>query len=492
VGAANALLDAQFALYTDGEAVKLRTTSYSIPDDLEEAVDLIYPTTFFGNMRANRAVPTRTENHDPPTRRQLNPACETTVVLDNQTFPLIGPQCLKELYNISDYKPDPSAGSTIAFGSFLNQSASYSDLAKFENIWSLPSQNFTVLALINGGVNNQDPATEEDGEANLDVQNIIGLVDGLPVGEYITGGLPPFIPDVLTPNKSTESNEPYVPYYTYLLSQPNSHLPHVITNSYGDDEDTVPPRYAARVCAMIGLMGLRGRTILVSSGDMGTGAACRSNRPGHAVQFTPVFPATCPWVTSVGGTQFYSPEWAWNASSGGFSFYFSQPWYQREALETYLTRYINPEAKVYYASNGYVDFSGRGFPDMAAHSLFPDYLTVENGTAYPNGGTSAASPVVASVIALLNDARFRAGKPAIGFANPLLYALAASKNPGITDITHGGSKGCTGVDLQTGETVPGAGVIPYASWNATVGWDPVTGLGTPDFGELKEAVLRVC
>jgi len=102
VGAADALLDAHYALYTDGEAVKLRTTTYSVPDDLGEAVDLIYPTTFFGNMRANRAVPTRTENHDPPTRRQLNPACETTVVLDNQTFPLIGPQCLKELYNIGD------------------------------------------------------------------------------------------------------------------------------------------------------------------------------------------------------------------------------------------------------------------------------------------------------------------------------------------------------------------------------------------------------
>jgi len=120
------------------------------------------------------------------------------------------------------------------------------------------------------------------------------------------------------------------------------------------------------------------------------------------------------------------------------------------------------------------------------------YLTVENGTAYPNGGTSAASPVVASVMALLNDARFRAGKPAIGFANPLLYALAAAKNPGITDITQGGSKGCSGVDLQSGQTVPGAGVIPYASWNATVGWDPVTGLGTPDFEELRKAVLDVC
>lgn len=114
-----------------------------------------------------------------------------------------------------------------------------------------------------------------------------------------------------------------------------------------------------------------------------------------------------------------------------------------------------------------------------------------NGTASPNGGTSAASPVVASIIALLNDARFRAGKPAIGFANPLLYALAANSSA-INDITEGAALGCQGVNLQSGEAVPGAGVIPYASWNATVGWDPVTGLGTPNFGKLKDLVLSVC
>nr|POE47837.1 tripeptidyl-peptidase sed4 [Quercus suber] len=115
------------------------------------------------------------------------------------------------------------------------------------------------------------------------------------------------------------------------------------------------------------------------------------------------------------------------------------------------------------------------------------YLTVLDGQASPNGGTSAAVPVVSAIMALLNDARFRAGKPAIGFANPWLYSLSS----GINDITGGVVLGCGGVDLQTGEEVPGAGIIPYATWNATVGWDPATGLGTPNFGILKKLALEV-
>jgi tripeptidyl-peptidase I len=109
-------------------------------------------------------------------------------------------------------------------------------------------------------------------------------------------------------------------------------------------------------------------------------------------------------------------------------------------------------------------------------------LTVINGTAHPNGGTSAASPITAGIFALVNDARFRAGQPAIGFANPWLYSIASV---GLNDITDGGSLGCSGVDLQSNVTIAGAGIIPFASWNATVGWDPVTGLGTPNFGRLK-------
>ena len=89
------------------------------------------------------------------------------------------------------------------------------------------------------------------------------------------------------------------------------------------------------------------------------------------------------------------------------------------------------------------------------------------------------------IIALLNDARLKAGKPALGFLNPWLYQL----KQGLTDITGGQSVGCNGVNGQTGASVDGGGVIPYASWNATKGWDPVTGLGVPEFQGLLKAAL---
>ncbi|KAK4565465.1 hypothetical protein LTR86_004082 [Recurvomyces mirabilis] len=477
VGQANQLLNTTFGLYTNGAMTKLRTMEYSVPDHLGDAVDLITPTTFFGTTKSQRAIPvTETAAETVPSKRQEDPSCQTTITIPiskNRTkaYSVLTPTCLKELYNIGDYKVDVNSGSTIAFGSFLNESASYSDLAIFEQLFNIPSQNFTVKALINGGVDNQDPNTELDGEANLDVQNIIGLVDGLPVFDVA-------------------SNEPYLEYYNYLLSQPNSNLPYVISNSYGDHENTVPERYAKRVCNQIGMMGLRGRTVLESSGDEGVGAVCRDNADSMQPQFTPQFPGTCPYVTAIGGTQLVNPEQAWNASSGGFSFYFPTAWYQKTAVNTYLNDYISPATKQYYSSNNYTDFAGRGFPDISAHSLYPDYLTVIGGIPQPNGGTSAASPVVAAIIALLNDARFRAGQPALGFVNPLLYSKAAGTSA-INDITLGGAVGCAGVDLQNGLVIQGAGIIPYASWNATVGWDPVTGLGTPNFQNLKSLVLSV-
>lgn len=179
-----------------------------------------------------------------------------------------------------------------------------------------------------------------------------------------------------------------------------------------------------------------------------------------------------------------TPEVAWVDGSGGFSNYFSRAWYQEAAVETYLNKYISPATKKYYEP--YTNFNGRGFPDISAHSLTPDYQVIYDGQPSPSGGTSAATPVVAAIIGLLNDARFRVGKGPLGFINPWLYAIGFTS---LNDITGGGSIGCNGVNGQTGAVIPGGGVIPYASWNATVGWDPVTGLGTPNFEKLKALVL---
>jgi tripeptidyl-peptidase-1 len=64
----------------------------------------------------------------------------------------------------------------------------------------------------------------------------------------------PFVPSL---DDATDTNEPYLPYYEYLLSQSTESLPQVISNSYGDDEQSVPFQYAVRTCNLIGLMGLR-------------------------------------------------------------------------------------------------------------------------------------------------------------------------------------------------------------------------------------------
>jgi tripeptidyl-peptidase-1 len=229
-------------------------------------------------------------------------------------------------------------------------------------------------------------------------------------------------------------------------------------------------------------MGLRGITILESSGDLGVGAGCRAP-DNKTVEFTPIFPATCPYLTSVGGTVELAPESAWSSSSGGFSRYFERPAYQDATIARYM-KTVSNETYAYYTP--YTNWAGRGFPDVAAHSTGPSFATVYAGTLSSNGGTSASAPVWAAVVGLLNDARLRLGKPALGWLNPLVYTYGSRV---LTDITTGYSTGCNRVNNTHFGGPPG--IVPGARWNATEGWDPVTGYGTPDFEKLKALVLSL-
>jgi tripeptidyl-peptidase I len=240
---------------------------------------------------------------------------------------------------------------------------------------------------------------------------------------------------------------------------------------------------------MIGMLGLRGITILHSAGDTGAGAGCLTNDGTNRTILNAQFPPTCPYVTSVGGTQAFKPEVAWVDGSGGFSGYFPQAFYQKPAVDTYLSTGISAESKVFYSR--YTNFSGRAFPDVSAHSTKPEYAVFYKGQLTQSGGTSAAVPVFAALVAMLNDARLKANKPALGFINPWLYSGAADA---LNDITGGYSVGCNGFNGQTGLPVkPPTGIVPGggARWNATKGWDPVTGLGTPDFVKLLDAAMKI-
>ncbi|KAF2104700.1 Pro-kumamolisin [Rhizodiscina lignyota] len=494
VGTANSLLNASFAQYENDGLKKLRTTQYSIPAEVAGDIDLVTPTIEF--MKTNAAKMTDAfgeplelmkKKRQVPTPASVAPSCATSVT----------PSCLKQFYNLGGYEGDAKSGSRIGFASFLNESARYEDLKLFDDHFGIPYKPFDVIT-INGGFNNQTAnpivsnstvqiqLADTNAEADGDSQLISSITDNaLPITEYITGGTAPYIPNLDEP-AGAPSNEPYVEYYRYLLSQPNSKLPQVISASYGDDEQSVPEDYAKRVCFMIGQMGLRGISLLGSSGDNGVGAPCQSNDGKKTPQFTPQFPSTCPWFTSVGGTQASDPEIAWLGSGGGFSNYFTRPKYQDAFVGKYLEKVVDPE---YYEH--YTNFSMRGFPDVAAHSADPRYVYYQDNVLWRRGfaGTSAACPVFSAIVSLLNDARLKAGKPRLGFLNPMFYAVGYK---GLIDVAQGRSIGCTGLNFQNGNTtIEGASVIPGVSWNATEGWDPATGLGLPDFQALKSIVLEL-
>jgi tripeptidyl-peptidase I len=110
---------------------------------------------------------------------------------------------------------------------------------------------------------------------------------------------------------------------------------------------------------------------------------------------------------------------------------------------------------------------GRAYPDLAAQGQ--SFAFVWNNTFGTISGTSAATPLTAGIIALVNDALIDAGHSPLGFLNPWLYRKG---HRGLTDILSGTAVGC-GVD----------------GFPALKGWDAVTGFGTPVFPELMALAL---
>jgi tripeptidyl-peptidase I len=285
----------------------------------------------------------------------------------------------------------------------------------------------------------------------------------VPITEYSTGGLGPLVPTQDQPSQPG-SNEPYLEFLEYILAQPDADLPQTLSTSYGEEEQSVPQDYALKVCNMFMQLGARGVSVLFSSGDSGPGNNCVRNTD-NATYFGPTFPAGCPYVTSVGATTGSGPERAVSFSSGGFSIYHAQPSYQSATVPAYL-KSINTT----YAS--FFNASGRGIPDVSAQGS--GFAVIDKGFMSSLSGTSASCPTFAGIVALLNAARKSQGNAPLGFLNPWLYNNSAA----LTDITSGRSVGCQG---QAGFGRVGA------TWNATAGWDPVTGLGTPNFDLLLKA-----
>ena len=253
-----------------------------------------------------------------------------------------------------------------------------------------------------------------------------------------------------------------------LLAMPDGDLPKVLSVSYGNDEAQQPntPSFMRACDAAFMKLGLRGVSVLVASGDQGVWG--REGFPVGSKKFHPDYPASSPYVTAVGGTDFaqYSvvgDEKAWRDGGGGFSDTFPRPAYQQAAVASYLASNTSmPDASLFNSS-------GRAYPDVSALGGEQNPYCVSTAKLLTGvAGTSASTPVFAGIVAKINELRLASGKPTLGFLNPFLY-----QNPGaLNDVTLGENKG----DFKVG-------------FKAAPGWDPATGLGTPNFQKLAKAAM---
>lgn len=92
-------------------------------------------------------------------------------------------------------------------------------------------------------------------------------------------------------------------------------------------------------------MGLKGHTIVVASGDDGTGKQGTLFKPCE--HFDPNWPASAQYVTAVGGTYLDTSEIGWGQSGGGFSAVFPRPLYQDDKINAYTSTTTLPDASLF-------------------------------------------------------------------------------------------------------------------------------------------------
>ncbi|KAH8997665.1 peptidase S8/S53 domain-containing protein [Lactarius hatsudake] len=343
----------------------------------------------------------------------------------------VTPSFLRWLYDTEAYTPHAMDKNVLGVLGFKGDTPSPADLAafmrKYRDADSDVVTEYLKVVEVGGGV--YDP-THPNIEANLVIQCAEAMAYPTSHTFYSIGRGP------------SGRGDWYVTWLEYILDQRD--IPQTISISYGYEERWTSREYAFYVCNMFAMLGSLGVSVLVSSGNdgIGRGTCVNQGRQG-------------PYVTVVGGTTDYQPEVAAVFSGGGFSDHFERPPYQRQAVPTFLEDLGNRYQGLY-------NDSGRGIPDLAAQSV--NFQILFNGREQRERGTSLATPVVAGIISLLNDWLISTDRQPLGFLNPWLYGMGRAA---LNDITEGSNPGC-GVD----------------GFSAIAGWDPVTGLGTPNFRRM--------
>ena len=306
---------------------------------------------------------------------------------------------------------------------------SAADLDTFFKNLQLPTPQVTTIG-VDGGSNSPGDPSGADGEVELDIEVAGSIAPGAQIGVYFAPNTDQGFLDALT-----------------TAIHDSSLKPSVISISWGGPENTWTQQSMNAFDSACQDATTLGITVFAASGDNGA----TDGDPDGKLEVD--FPASSPHITGCGGTKLVlsgntiQDEQVWNeltqkegATGGGVSQVFPLPAWQQGANVP-----VSPSGQ-----------PGRGVPDVAGDAdPTTGYNVLVDGSPAVIGGTSAVAPLWAGLTALINQSL---GQP-IGFLNPLLYSQGVA---GLHDIVTGGNGG----------------------YDAQQGWDPCTGLGSPDGARL--------
>ncbi len=280
---------------------------------------------------------------------------------------------------------------------------------------------------VDGGKNAPTTPNSADGEVLLDIEVAGAVAQEATLVVYFAPNTDQGFLDAITKAVHDTTNKPSV-----------------VSISWGAAEMNWTQQAMTNFNETFKAAALLGVTICVASGDNGSSDGVTDGKV-HVD-----FPASSPYVLACGGTKLLTDssdkitsETVWHAASnsatgGGVSDFFPLPDYQ-----------ANTNIPVSLNTN----FKGRGLPDVAGDAdPSTGYKVLVDGQQFVIGGTSAVAPLMAGLIALINQQK---GKPA-GFINPVLYST-----PNLCrDITSGDNK----------TTQTNTGYAAGKGWDACTGW----------------------
>ncbi len=334
------------------------------------------------------------------------------------------------------------------------------DLKTYFKKLGLTAPQVTAVG-VDGGANLPNINRDADGEVMLDIEVAGAIAPGAKIAVYFA------------PN----TNKGFIDVISAAVHD-NVRKPSVVSISWGGPEDLPYTTAQQRngIDQILQDAAMLGVTVCCASGDDGSadlpptddqGNPLRDGKPHVDFPSSSAFALACGGTTLVGAGTTIASEVVWNegdetspdqpsgSGGGGVSNFFAKPAYQSGA-----TVPKSPTGKV-----------GRGVPDVAGNAdSATGYLCKIGGIAQlvPIGGTSAVAPLWAGLVALVNQRLAKLGKKPAGFINSILYANKAAFH----DITRGNN------DID-------GSLHKYA---AASGWDPASGLGSPDGTKVMKAL----